>query len=346
MSSAVRRPAVMADVARLAGVSAQTVSRVLNDHPYVAEETRARVVAAMDELGYRRNLTARALVTRRTDTIGVIAFDTGLFGPASTLFSLEQAARERGYHVHVATVPDLSEEGFTDAVERLWEHPVSGVVVLAPQRAAVRVMAGLPRDLPAVAVEGGAAPGISSVVIDQVGGAVAATRHLIELGHRRIAHVSGREDWIEADARLMGWHQALTDAGRPAEVVLPGDWTARSGHEAGLALVARGVPVTGVFVANDHMAVGLIRALAEAGIDVPGDVSVVGFDDIAEAGYLRPPLTTVRQDFAEVGRRCVDLLLRRIEEPGDGSPDDAVVVPAELVVRASTAPPPGASLRR
>jgi Transcriptional regulators len=144
----------------------------------------------------------------------------------------------------------------------------------------------------------------------------------------------------------MGWHQALTDAGRPAEVVLPGDWTARSGHEAGLALVARGVPVTGVFVANDHMAVGLIRALAEAGIDVPGDVSVVGFDDIAEAGYLRPPLTTVRQDFAEVGRRCVDLLLRRIEEPGDGSPDDAVVVPAELVVRASTAPPPGASLRR
>ncbi len=340
------RPAVMADVARLAGVSAQTVSRVLNHHPYVAEETRARVVAAMDELGYRRNLTARALVTRRTDTIGVIAFDTGLHGPASTLFSLEQAARERGYHVHVATVPDLSEEGFTDAVERLWEHPVSGVVVLAPQRAAVRVMAGLPRDLPAVAVEGGAAPGITSVVIDQVDGAVQATRHLLDLGHRRIAHVSGREDWIEADARLLGWQQVMADAGLPAGPVLAGDWSARSGHEAGLALLAAGVPVTAVFVANDHMALGLVRALAEGGVDVPGDVSVVGFDDIAEAEYLRPPLTTVRQDFAEVGRRCVDLLLRLVEAPEGSAPGDAVVVPATLVVRASTAPPPAEPPRR
>lgn len=336
------RPAVMADVARLAGVSAQTVSRVLNDHPYVAEETRARVVAAMDELGYRRNLTARALVTRRSDTIGVVAFDTGLHGPASTLFSLEQAARARGYHVHVATVPDPSGDGFTEAVERLRGHLVSGLVVLAPQRAAVRAMAGLPADLPAVAVEGGAAPGLSSVVVDQVGGAVQATRHLVDLGHRRIAHVRGREDWIEAELRLQGWRGAMADAGLPAGTVLPGDWSARSGHEAGLALVAAGVPVTAVFVANDHMALGLVRALAEAGVDVPGDVSVVGFDDIAEAGYLRPPLTTVRQDFAEVGRRCVDRLLRLVETPGDATAADADVVPATLVVRASTAPPPGA----
>jgi DNA-binding LacI/PurR family transcriptional regulator len=334
------RPAVMTDVARLAGVSAQTVSRVLNDHPHVAEETRTRVLAAMDKLGYRRNLTARALVTRRTDTIGVIAFDTGLHGPASTLFSLEQAARERGYHVHVATVPDLSEAGFTEAVERLREHSVSGVVVLAPQRAAVRVMAGLPADLPAVAVEGGAAPGITSVVIDQAGGAVAATRHLVDLGHRRIGHVTGREDWIESAARLSGWQQTMAAAGLAADTVLPGDWSARSGYEAGLALLSAGVPVTGVFVANDHMALGMIRALAEGGVRIPEDVSVVGFDDIAEAGYLRPPLTTVRQEFAEVGRRCVDLLLQRIEDPDWSSGEDAVVVPAALVVRASTAPPP------
>jgi DNA-binding LacI/PurR family transcriptional regulator len=331
----------MTDVAQLAGVSAQTVSRVLNDHPHVAEETRSRVLAAMGKLGYRRNLTARALATRQTDTIGVIAFDTGLYGPASTLFSLEQAARERGYHVHVATVPDLSESGFTEAVERLREHSVAGVVVLAPQRSAVRAMAGLPGDLPAVAVEGGAAPGITSVVIDQVGGAVQVTRHLIDLGHRRIAHVSGREDWIEAGARLQGWQQTMAAAGLPADTVLAGDWSSRSGFEAGLALLEAGMPVTGVFVANDHMALGTIRALAEGGVRIPEDVSVVGFDDIAEAGYLRPPLTTVRQDFAEVGRRCVDVLLRRIEEPGPPSSDDAVVVPAALVVRASTAPPLG-----
>jgi DNA-binding LacI/PurR family transcriptional regulator len=332
----------MTDVAQLAGVSAQTVSRVLNDHPHVAEETRSRVIEAMGKLGYRRNLTARALATRRTDTIGVIAFDTGLYGPASTLFSLEQAARERGYHVHVATVPDLSASGFTEAVERLRENSVSGVVVLAPQRSAVRAMAGLPSDLPAVAVEGGAAPGVTSVVIDQVGGAVQATRHLIDLGHRRIGHVTGREDWIEAAARLQGWQQTMAAAGLPSDTVLPGDWSSRSGYEAGLALLEAGVPVTGIFVANDHMALGTIRALAEGGVRIPEDVSVVGFDDIAEAGYLRPPLTTVRQEFAEVGRRCVDLLLERIEASGPSSSDESVVVPAALVIRASTAPPPGA----
>ncbi len=332
------RPAVMADVATLAGVSHQTVSRVLNDHPYVREETRAKVLAAMAELGYRRNLTARALARRQSDTIGVIAFDTTLHGPASTLFSLEQAARAAGFEVHVVTVPDPEPQAFADAVDRLVAQSVCGVVVLAPQRAAVQVMAGLPVDLPAVAVEGGAAPGVPSVVVDQLDGALQATRHLIELGHTEIAHVRGREDWIEADARLDGWRQAVTAAGLTVREPLAGDWSARSGYDAGLALHAQWPEVTAVFVANDQMALGLIRALAEAGIDVPGDVSVVGFDDIAEAGYLRPPLTTVHQDFAEVGRRCVDVMVERIAATERWTRGQPVVVPSRLVVRASTAP--------
>jgi DNA-binding LacI/PurR family transcriptional regulator len=327
----------MADVAQLAGVSHQTVSRVLNDHPYVKEGTRARVLEAMAKLGYRRNLTARALARRQSDIIGVIAFDTSLHGPASTLFSLEQAARAEGYEVHVVTVPDLQPQTFADAVDRLVAQSVCGVVVLAPQRAAVQVMVGLPADLPAVAVEGGAAPGLPSVVVDQVDGALQATRHLIELGHTEIAHVRGRQDWIEAEARLDGWQQAMRAAGLPVREPLQGDWSARSGYDAGLLLRERWPEVTGVFVANDHMALGLIRALAESGVDIPGEVSVVGFDDIAEAEYLRPPLTTVHQDFAEVGRRCVDVLVERItaaERWFQGSP---AVVPGRLVVRASTA---------
>jgi DNA-binding LacI/PurR family transcriptional regulator len=334
------RPAVMTDVAQLAGVSHQTVSRVLNDHPHVRAETRERVLDAMVKLGYRRNLTARALVTRQTATIGVVAFDTTLHGPASTLFSMEEAARARDYRVSVVTVPDPDEEAFAEAVDRLLEQAVTGVVVLAPQRAAVRVMTGLPPHLPAVAVEGGAAPGVPSVVVDQFGGAVAATRHLLELGHRRIVHVSGREDWIEADARLRGWQQTMTAAGAPLPPVLAGDWSPRSGYEAGRRLLAELPDTTAVFVGNDHMALGLIRAVSEAGVRVPEDISVVGFDDIAEAEFLRPPLTTVRQDFAEVGRRCVDVLLNRIASEMawfDGPP---VVVPAQLLVRESTAPPP------
>ncbi len=330
----------MTDVAQLAGVSHQTVSRVLNDHPHVREETRRRVLDAMVKLGYRRNLTARALVTRQTATIGVVAFDTDLYGPASTLFSIEEAARARDYRVSVVTVPDPDEAAFAEAVDRLLEQSVTGVVVLAPQRAAVRVMAGLPPDLPAVAVEGGAAPGIPSVVVDQVDGALQATRHLLGLGHRSIVHVSGREDWIEAEARLRGWQQAMAAAGAPLSPVLAGDWSPRSGHAAGRRLLDELPGTTAVFVANDHMALGLIRAVSEAGVQVPEQISVVGFDDIAEAEFLRPPLTTVRQDFAEVGRRCVDVLLDRIATPVEWFDGPAVVVPCSLVVRASTAPAP------
>ena len=334
------RPAVMADVAQLAGVSHQTVSRVLNDHPYVKEETRAKVLAAMAELGYRRNLTARALARRQSDTIGVIAFDTTLHGPASTLFSLEQAARAAGYQTQVVTVPDPHPQAFADAVDRLVAQSVCGVVVLAPQRAAVQVMAGLPADLPAVAVEGGTAPGVPSVVVDQFDGAQQATRHLLDLGHTEIAHVRGRLDWLEAEARLDGWQQAMTAAGLRLREPLVGDWSARSGYAAGLELHRRWPEVTGVFVANDHMALGLVRALAEAGVDVPGQVSVVGFDDIAEAEFLRPPLTTVHQDFAEVGARCVDVLVERMGAADRWFQGRPVVVPGRLVVRASTGPVP------
>jgi DNA-binding LacI/PurR family transcriptional regulator len=330
----------MKDVARLAGVSHITVSRVLNDADAVRPETRERVLSAMTELGYRPNLAARALVTRRSHTLGVIAIGTTLFGPASTLLSIEQASRAKGYYVSVVSVDDMTTETLDDALERLAKQGVEGLVVMAPRRTAVEALGAVPHDLPIVTVEGGGAPDTQAVLVDQAGGAAAVVEHLVGLGHRRVAHVAGPADWLEAQARLEGWRSACRAAGLRHPRPLRGDWSPRSGYRAGRHLLEDLDDVTAVFASNDQMALGLMRAFAEAGVRVPDDVSIAGFDDIPEAEYLHPPLTTVRQDFAAVGRRCVDLLTRSIEQPERRSATaERVVVPARLVVRASTAPP-------
>lgn len=339
----VRRAPVMADVARRAGVSHQTVSRVLNGHLNVRESTRARVLAAIDELSYRRNSSARALATRRTHVLGVIAFDTTLYGPASTLFGIEQAARGAGYFVSIVSLKAITERSVSQALDHLAEQAVDGLIVIAPQRQAVEALAGLPAELPVVVVEGGHAPDRPVVCVDQEAGATAVTRHLLELGHQTVWHVAGPPDWLEAQARQAAWQAALVDAGAPVPAVLPGDWSPRSGYEAGRTL-STSDEVTAVFVANDQMALGLLRAFREAGIDVPGQVSVAGFDDIPEAAYFYPPLTTVRQDFAEVGRRSIALLLDQLSTGQAAAVRQ--VAPARLIVRASTAPAPTTRSRR
>jgi DNA-binding LacI/PurR family transcriptional regulator len=335
-SNEVRRAPVMADVAQLAGVSHQTVSRVLNDHPNVRGETRDRVLAAIDDLGYRRNLTARALVTRHSRTLGVVSFDTTLYGPASTLYGIEQAARAAGYFISIVSLKTLTAELVVEAVEFLSDQGVDGIVVVAPQRTAARALAGLSTHVPAVAVEGGEAGGAPAVSVDQADGARQVVEHLLGLGHETVWHVAGPTDWLEADGRLDGWRQALTAAGRSIPDPLVGDWSPRSGYDAGRRLAD--VPgLTAVFVANDQMALGLLRAFTELRIDVPGQISVAGFDDIPEAEFFSPPLTTVRQDFGEVGRRSIEILLRRVES-GEDLGTEHSVVPAQLVVRDSSGP--------
>jgi DNA-binding LacI/PurR family transcriptional regulator len=333
-SSEPRRLPVMADVARLAGVSHQTVSRVLNDQPNVRGETRERVLAAIDELGYRRNFAARALVTRQTRTLGVVSFDTTLYGPASTLYGIELAARAAGYFVSIVSLKTLTAAGVLEAIGFLTDQGVDGVVVVAPQRSTARALGGLTTQLPTVAVEGGRAGGVPAVSVDQVDGARQAVEHLLDLGHETVWHVSGPTDWLEAEGRLKGWRKALTAAGRPIPEPLVGDWSPRSGYEAGKVLADQ-PGLSAVFVANDQMALGVLRAFAERRILVPEQVSVVGFDDIPEAEFFPPPLTTIHQDFGEVGRRSIEILLRRIES-GDDLGYERVVVPASLVVRAST----------
>lgn len=324
----------MADVALLAGVSHQTVSRVLNGHPSVSAATRERVRAAVKELDYRRNLAARALVTRRSRLLGVISYDTTLYGPASTLHGIQRAARGAGYFVSVASLKALDRATISDAFDRLAEQGVEGLVVIAPVHEALRALATVTERVPMVVVEGGAVRGLSSVSVDQVAGARLATRHLLDQGVSSVVHVAGPRDWPEAEARMSGWRRELALAGSATPTPLRGDWSPASGYAAGRRLAAAGPSVEAVFVANDQMALGVLWALHEAGVRVPADVLVVGFDDVPEAAYYVPPLTTVRQDFATVGQRSIELLLHHIGDRPSEPP--AVVVQPELVVRRSS----------
>jgi DNA-binding LacI/PurR family transcriptional regulator len=327
------RAVVMADVAKLAGVSLQTVSRVINDSPHVRAATRQRVEDAMRKLEYRPNPVARALVTGRSRTLGVVSFDTTLFGPASTLFGIERAAHDAGYFVSIVSLRSLTRSAVMDAVERLRAQGVDGVLVIAPQESAAQAILHLPKDVPVVATEAGPGESVPLVSVDQFEGARLATQHLLELGHRTVWHVSGPSDWLEAQDRVDGWRSTLEAVGASPPPVLVGDWSARAGHELGREL-AGNPEITAVFVANDQMALGVLRSLHEAGRRIPADISVVGFDDIPEAEYFTPPLTTVRQNFNEMGRRSLLLLLEQIES-GTRSPARETV-PPELIVRAST----------
>jgi DNA-binding LacI/PurR family transcriptional regulator len=333
-----RRPAIMGDVAKLAGVSHQTVSRVLNAHPSVTPDTRARVETAIAQLGYRRNTAARALVTRTTRTIGVVSVDTAHYGPSSTLFAIEGAARAAGYFVNFVSVREVDRQHMTEALDHLMAAGVDGLVAIAPLRSALVALRGVSTGIPLVEVEANDMYAESGVLVDQASGARVATRHLLDLGHRTVAHVTGPAGWLEAEARVAGWRSALAEAGRPPGTELAGDWSPLSGLEAGrqLAPLVRAGQVTAVFVANDQMALGLMRALHEEGLSVPGDVSVVGFDDVPESAFYLPPLTTMRQDFPEVGRRCIELLVSRVA--GDEPPSRPPIQPT-LLVRASTAAP-------
>jgi DNA-binding LacI/PurR family transcriptional regulator len=326
----------MADVGRLAGVSHQTVSRVINGSPHVREETRARVIAAMRELNYHPSSIARALVTGRTNTLGVVSFDTTLYGPASTLFGIERAAHEAGYFIIVASLKALNRDSIAEAVERLGLHGVDGILVITPLREGAEALLHVPGGLPLVAVEAGPDAAIPVVAVDQHAGARLATRHLLDLGHETVSHLAGPSEFVEARQRLDGWQQTLTAAGAEPPPPLEGDWSASSGYELGRRL-SSDRRVSAIFVANDQMALGVVRAMHEAGRSIPGDVSIVGFDDIPEAPFFTPPLTTIRQDFNEVGTRGVRLLLQTIRD-GE-APDPGVPVAPTLVVRASTAPP-------
>ena len=331
----------MADVASVAGVSHQTVSRVINNFPIVRPATRDRVLAAIQELGYRRNTAARTLVTRRSGTIGVITADLNQFGPASIMLGLESASRAAGYSVSLAGLTEISAAALRAAVGQVMDQSVEAVVVIVAHRSALTLAQSLRIGIPLVLVEGDLSATPLTAGVDQIQGARLATSHLLDLGHEGVLHLPGPSDWLEAAARREGWRMALAERGRPIpELMAEGDWTSRSGYESSRAMLRdsgrTGSRPTAVFAGNDQMALGLLRALHEAGLRVPEDVSVVGFDDVPESGYFEPPLTTVRQDFRELGQRTMALVLRVLA--GDHDASEPLVEP-KLIVRSSTAAP-------
>ncbi|NUR60085.1 MAG: LacI family DNA-binding transcriptional regulator [Catenulispora sp.] len=321
------------EVAEVAGVSHQTVSRVFKDHPRVSAQTRAKVLAAAAQLDFRPNAIARALATGSSRTIGVVSFDTTLFGPASMVSAIERSAREADYFVSMVGLASPSRHSVAEAADRLRGQGVDGIILIPGHVSADQVVRHLPDHLPVVSLS--TAESVTSAAVDQYGGPLAAVRHLLDLGHTTVHHAAGPADWRDARERERGWRDALTGAGAPVTAPLPGDWSAASGYERGKQLAADPA-VTAVFAANDHIALGVLLALHEAGRRVPEDVSVIGFDDIPEAAFFTPPLTTVRQDFAALGRRSLALLLEQIGAPMPATLP-GVVIPTELVVRRSTA---------
>lgn len=316
-----QRRVSMADVAATAGVSGQTVSRVVNGSPRVDPETRARVETAMADLGYRPHRAARALRTGRSGTIGVIVATLATVGNSRMLEAVASAAAQRELAVTLISLVERAD--IAAAFDRLHDLGVDGAIVLNEATAIAQGVVP-PEGLALVAVD---SPGGSFATVhsDHAGGAEEATRRLRDAGRRAIAHVAGPEGSFAAAERERGWRAAHD--GTPALEPVRGDWGAASGHAAGVALAAH-ADVDAVFAANDQMALGVLRALAEAGRD---DVAVIGFDDVADAADYRPPLTTVRQDFAALGEAAVAALAATL----DGAPPTRTVVPTTLIARAS-----------
>lgn len=328
------RPPSIVDVAALANVSYQTVSRVLNGHPSVRPSTRLAVLGAVEQLGYRPSNAARTLVTGRSRTLGVLVLDIADSEGLTPLYGIEHSARELGYFVGIGAVDAIDRTSVQATVGRLAEQSIAGLLVIAPVDATQDALASVPPHLPVVAIEGDPGGSVTTVGVDQAAGARAAVEHLLSLGHETVFHVRGPSEWMQSQDRMAGWRAALEAVGADTPMPLAGDWTAESGYEAGQVL-ARIPELTAVFAGNDQMALGLMLALSERGISVPGDVSVVGYDDGADAPYYNPPLTTVRQDFRAVGRRAVELLVSRVEE--SDSETEHVLLDAEFVARKSTA---------
>lgn len=328
------RAATIFDVARLAGVSHQTVSRVVNDLPNVRASTKERVQQAITQLRYSPSPAARTLVTKRSRLIGLVVTSAAQYGPASTALYANEAARAQHYSVLTITMlrPGIGE--VREAIESLIRQNVEGIVLVSGDRALVTAaydIAGIP--LVTVDPVGDAAG--ESVAIDQYAGARLAVQHLIDLGHRSVLHLAGPADSPDAAERVRGWRDALADAGLPARGPVHADWSADAGYRFGREL---DVPADGlaVFASNDTMALGVIHALHERGVAVPERVSVVGFDDLPEAAHFRPPLTTVRQDFEALAGVLMRTLFARIES---GPQAEVPRLLPTLVVRDSSAPP-------
>jgi DNA-binding LacI/PurR family transcriptional regulator len=322
------------DVANAAGVSHQTVSRVINNEERVMPETRARVLRAIAELGYRPNAIARSMARGRTLTLSAIVQNLTDYTFAAIIEGAEDESRRRGYFLLTSSVSDP-----TDAISRIeqlaWHGRVDGMLVFNPFVHPDQ----MPDKFPLVMITPPEPfSHVHSVALDNQGCAELVTQHLLDLGHTRIAHITGPQGERAVTDRLAGFTKVLTQCWitpRP-DWIIPGDWTATSGYAAFKGLAESGEMPSAVFAQNDRMAIGLIRAARDAGLSVPKDLSVAGFDDMPLASYFDPPLTTFPQNMDAIGAAAADLLIQAVEDPL--MPIQHILLPpSELIVRSSTA---------
>lgn len=327
----------LSDVASAVGVSSQTVSRVLNNHPSVRPATRARVMAAVEALGYEPNLAARSLAAGTSSATGIL-LTAGLdHGMAATFAALARAVREQGQDFVLATADGASPDSVNAALVHLRGYGVSSTIVLAQRSDVLAVLATQRNPGPVVAVISGDhdLSSVATVSIDQALGERRATEHLLSLGRRRLVHVSGDLSWQDASERLAAYQSVCAEAGVPDRWIATDSWTSAAGARVARRLLETGLP-DAVVAANDDIALGVLHELLTAGVRVPDDVAIVGFDDIPQAQWTTPALTTVAQDFDALGRKALEI--------ADGlasglTPARCTLVP-ELIIRSSTASSP------
>lgn len=326
------RSVTLDDVAQLAGVSYQTVSRVLNRSEQVSPRTREKVEAAMQQLNYVPNRVAQQLAGKATRTLGLATSNLALMAPAQIASAIQQRAASAGYHLVIAMD---SEDNAEATVNELMAQRVDAVLINMPLEAAeaekIRVMCG---KKPVLFLDADPHARVSHCQYSNEQGARAAVAHLIALGHRQIGLLNGPVRSVSARQREAVWRQALAEHQLSPCCVLRGDWSAKSGYQAMLAQLPNALPQA-LLVANDEMALGAMRALHQHGVAIPGDISLVGYDDTAESAWYQPPLTTIRQDLQQLGTHSVDQVLAELR----GEAVASRTLEPMLVIRETTATP-------
>lgn len=332
----VNKSPTLMDVAKKAGVSHQTVSRVVNGNKNVSEKTRKKVFKFLEEMEYVRNQAARSLATGRTSKIGILGMETTLYGPTIIFHDIQVAARKAGYDLVIELTKDIDDTSVSDGIRHLIEHGVDGIVVITPQANGSTNLQSLKIKIPIVVHEGKRTDYISIVSSNQFKGGVLATEHLINLGHKNIGHLGGPLTFFEATERHRGWETALSRSGLPAARYLVGDWSAQSGYELTFDLL-QDLSMTAIFVANDAMALGAMKAISELGLKVPDNVSLVGYDNSPETPYLIPALTTVDQRFDLLASNSINQLIKFLNSKSSKS--TITHISPELIIRGSSAAP-------
>jgi DNA-binding LacI/PurR family transcriptional regulator len=337
-SPAVAKRPTLNDVAKVLGLSQQTVSRVINNHPRVLPETRERVLQAIDAIGYKPNQAARFLANRRSTLIGLVTDDPGIYGPAHAILSLEQEARLHGYTLMIFGLRNLTIADAKAGAEELIANSAEGLIVDLPIEISKVEFAAAMGNIPFVTLDIDGGDLFPSFRVDHIRGSRLATRHLISLGHTRIAGLLGHKPYRSSKLRKKGWLAELHAAGLEPGPARHTPWTPDGGYDATKELIKTAGKFTAIFAANDLIAMGTLLALHEAGIEVPKEVSVVGFDNMPESRFFHPPLTTATSDFDVMARESLDILFARIR----GTPNALLrrAFRPELMIRKSTAPPP------